>query len=92
MDEKQEEKKPSTGDSGEGDKPKRLDIVERASAEREKLEQVRDALKKENDRAEEIMARRALGGETSVGEHIEKPQEESNEDYAKKVIAGDVGN
>ena len=89
--EKTEESKPeeTTKDPEEGNKYETTPIIERAREEREKLEAATKAQKEENDRTEKIMSKQALGGEVDAGQTT-KPKEETNSDYAKKVMANDL--
>ena len=43
-------------------------------------------------RQEEIIARQALGGQSEAGTAPTAPKEETPQDYAKKVMSGDMGN
>jgi len=94
MDDKKEtteEKTPEIAISniGEGSKYETTPVIERAREEREKLEKATEAQKIENDRTEQIMAKRALGGTSEAGAAAPVVKEETPQEYAKKVIAGD---
>jgi hypothetical protein len=65
-------------------------MLEEHRAERKKFEAVRDEIRKENDRKEKLIAEEALGGRSGGGE-IPAKVEETPEDYAKKVMSGEVG-
>ena len=87
MDEsKKETQKPeSAEDTGEGDKYETTPVIERAREEREKLELATKAQKEENDRTEQIMAKKALGGTTEAGTQSEKPKEETPKEYRDRI-------
>jgi len=72
---------PTPTDAGEGSKYETTPIIERAREEREKMEKATEAQKIENDRTEQIMAKRALGGDSEAGQ---TPKVESeDEKWAK---------
>jgi len=86
---KEEAKENATEDIGEGDKYETTPIIERARENAERVEKATAELKAENDRREKIMARQALGGETS-GRPPEEKKEETPEEYAKRVMKGEL--
>jgi len=64
--------------------------IDDANLAAKRMEDATKALRTENDRAEEIAAKQALGGTTEAGQVPAKPKEETNADYAKQVMAGEV--
>ena len=62
-------------------------LIEKANAAAERLEKATAALAKENTRREQLAVERRLGGNAGTAAPV---QEESPEEYAKKVLAGDV--
>ena len=89
--EKQETKEEQSAvDTGEGDKPEAIGIVDRAHAENERME---ENLKKREElinREEKLQAERALGGRSEAGTAPVKPKEETHEEYAEKVRRGEA--
>lgn len=88
----EEEEKPETPaeDKGEGDKYETTPIIERARQEREAMDASTKAAREENDRTERIMAKKALGGETTAGQVPEKPKEETPKEYKDRVMGGEL--
>lgn len=89
--ETQEETKeePTSEDAGEGDKPKSSSLIERASSAAERLEKANAQTELLVQRQEDLMARRALEGTTDAGK-TEKKVEVSPEEYAQKVLKGEI--
>ncbi len=79
--EKQEETK-------EEEKYETTPIIERAREEREKMEEATKAQRIENDRTEQIMAKKALGGGSEAGSNSEKPKEETAKEYSERLMSG----
>ena len=71
--------------SGEGSESETDSLAEQLREEREKLEAVRKDIKSENDRAEKILARQALGGDSEAGQTKVKPKEETDKEYRQRV-------
>lgn len=90
MEKENEEDKSSTEDSGEGDNPKATEVIERADATAERMEKATQAQKEENDRTERLMVRNALSGRASAGGEAAKPEEISNEAYARKALGNEL--
>ena len=65
-------------------------MLDAAREERERLELATETLKKENDRTEKLAVERALGGSADAGDKPEAPKEESDLDYSKRLMAGDI--
>ena len=73
----------------EGKKYETTPIIERARVEREKMEVIVKELRTENDRREQIMAKRALGGESEAGQTpVKKSEDEKWAEDAKKRYEG----
>lgn len=68
--------------------PKPSPMVEAAQLAAENLIKENERLEKNLSRLEALQAERALGGRADAGE--EPAKEESNEDYAKRVLSGNV--
>ncbi len=88
MDEKKEEQG-TDENSKEGIQSKTMSDLDRADS-------IAERLKRENDRREEILTReetleasRKVGGITDAGQPPVKEAEDSNEDYARKVLSGE---
>ena len=77
----------STSPEGTPTKPT---MIEEARAERILLEKVRDDIRGENDRTERLKANAELGGQTGFSPEAEKKPEETPQEYAKKVMAGEI--
>jgi len=90
MSEKEEEKKeePTPTNNGEGDKSESTSLIDRASAERERMEKVLEELKVENTRKEELMAREALGGKSEGKKEEEPTPEITPAEYAANALKG----
>ena len=93
---KEEETQPETEETvEENKKPEQntkspLSIIDEARAERMKIQEVLDNLKKENDRGEQILARSFLGGQTEGRIPIKKPEEISPQEYSRKLQRGEI--
>ena len=72
--------------SDKGNKYETTPVIERARQEREKMEAATAAQKIENDRTEQIMAKKALGGVTEAGQDQQKPKEQTPLEYMKEVM------
>ena len=72
-------------DTGEGGKYETTPVIERAREEREKLEAATKAQREENDRTEQIMAKRALGGDSEAGQAPVVNKEETPHEYRLRV-------
>jgi len=66
------------------------DIITQARKERELLEKATAAAKAENDRAEKLLTRAAMGGKSLQGQPA-PPQEETPAEYARRIERGDYG-
>ena len=82
--EKEKEKKPeeTKDNSGEGDKPKAPDFVERAESAAERLE-------KANEESKVLLAKQALGGRADAGMMPEETKEPTPEEAAAKFLKGE---
>ena len=78
-----EEQKGTAGDSEEGDKPETLEVLKQQSGRIKELEA--DILKREEEKAKEI-----LGGKAEAGQANEVKKDESPEDYSQRVLKGEV--
>ena len=65
-------------------------MIEQHKEEREKMEKVRDDLKKENDRAEKIIADAELEGKGFSGIKKNKPERLTDVEYAEALDKGEV--
>ena len=88
--EKKSEEEPPTEDTGEGDNPKAAEVIDRADAAAERMEEATKRQKEENDRTERLMVRNALSGKASAGSTTEKPEEMSDEEYARKALGNEL--
>ena len=70
--------------------PKKPNKVEEAMKVADRLEKANAVQKELLDRAEELHAQNIISGISEGGKPAEAPEEESAEDYAKKVMAGDI--
>ena len=73
----------------EENKPSLISQAEEAAA---KLKEQNDRQEQLLNRQEELMSKQALGGASEAGSSPVIPQEETAQDYAKKVMSGDLGN
>ena len=83
--ENKEESKDAVETKDDGDKYETTPVIERARQEREKMESATEAQKKENDRTEQIMARKVLGGVTEAGQGDNLTPKEKETAKAQKV-------
>ena len=89
MDEEKTKELPAN-DTGTGDKPKELNLVEQANVAAERMEKANQRQEELLKRQEELDAKRALAGRAEAGITPEKPKEETPEEYSKRVEAGEV--
>ena len=66
-------------------------LISQAEEAAAKLKEQNDRQEQLLNRQEELMSKQALGGSSEAGKII-TPQEETAQDYAKKVMSGDLGN
>jgi|TARA_B100000959_G_scaffold183854_1_gene192157 vacuolar-type H+-ATPase subunit H len=66
-------------------------LISQAEEAAAKLKEQNDRQEELLNRQEELMSKQALGGQSEAGKII-APQEETAQDYAKKVMSGDLGN
>lgn len=89
--EKQETKEEQSAvDTGEGDKPEAVGIVDRAHAENERMEENLRRRDELISREEKLMAQKTLGGRSEAGQVPVEPKEETHEEYAEKVRRGEA--
>jgi hypothetical protein len=81
---KKEESEATTEDTPAGDNAKASGLIDGANAAAERLEKGLAELKKENDRSEEIIAKKMLGG--SEDAKPEEKKEESPAEYRDRVM------
>lgn len=92
------EEKTTTGKSetsnaegqGERNNPSTTPLIESANSTAERLENATKALKEQNDRREEILARERLGGVTRGAIQEVKPAEIDPREYAKMALEGRI--
>jgi len=93
MDEKEttEEKKPegTTGTEDEGSQPKAVTLIDQANSASERLEKANERKAELLRQEEELMAKRALGGNSEAGQSVEKKEETALE-YKDKVMSGNL--
>jgi len=70
---------------------KRPSLISQAEEAAAKLKEQNDRQEQLLNRQEELMSKQALGGSSEAGKTI-TPQEETPQDYAKKVMSGELGN
>ena len=89
--EKTEEKKSedTVGNPNEGDNTQALNKFDRADATVKGLAEENTRMEKNIKRLEELRGEQILSGVTEAGQ-TPKPKEESNADYANKVLANDI--
>lgn len=94
MDEKQtlqgEEQTGATGGDDFGTPKKDETIVDKARRERELLEKENERLEKNIKELRDLEADRLLGSTAGIRPEIKVPAEETPQDYAKKVLSGQV--
>ena len=85
-DEKKEQtltSQPASNNPAPGHNLSSTPVLDAANNTAKRMEDAAAALRAENDRTEQLMARRALGGQTQFSEELKK--EESPADYVKKI-------
>lgn len=88
---KKETNKPTedaTPDDEKGGKYETTPLIERAREEREKLEEANQKKEELLNREEQIMAKRALGGDSEAGQTAEK-KEETPAEYTQRIQGGE---
>tara|TARA_Y100000310_G_scaffold97104_1_gene94769 strand:- start:271 stop:546 length:276 start_codon:yes stop_codon:yes gene_type:complete len=85
--EQKEEEKPQETQTETNTNP----MIEEAKKAAEDLRNANEERKKLLDREEKILAEKALGGKSVINEEEEKT-EETPAEYAKRVMAGELGN
>lgn len=91
---KKKKQEDANGNSGEGDKPKTVGLVEGANVAAERLETANKKQEELLDRQEELMAKQALGGRTEAGQQQEEKEEtpkEYNNRIDKEISEGQHG-
>lgn len=63
-------------------------FLEQLKAEKEAWEKLRDEIKAETAKLQEIKAVEILSGKTDAGKPAEKPKEESPAEYAARITKG----
>ena len=64
-------------------------MIDQAKEVAERIEKATEAQRKENDRSEKLIAENALSGKSTPGVET-KPEEPSDQDYAEKVLNGNL--
>ena len=89
-----EEENKDNAPDGEGEKKEEeqssSEIIANAREAAEVMKEAAKLMKIENDRKDKDAVERALGGKSKAGQAPVIPQEETPEEYAKKVMAGDL--
>ena len=85
--EKEQEESKINTDSGDSSKP--TSLVDKADAAAKRLEKANAETARLLAKKEELMAREKLGGVTEAGTPSKK-EEESDEEYAKRVLEGRI--
>ena len=73
------EEKPEGGETSS-------DLINTAARERKLMKKENDRREKILDREEEILARKELGGTAEAGKEKEKPKEETDSEYADRIM------
>lgn len=84
-----DEKMEEDGKSGSEDNITSDGLIARANAAAERLEKANEELEKNLARQEALAVETRLGGQSDAGKS-EKKEEESPEEYARKVLANEV--
>lgn len=80
----------SEEDSNDGNKPAEASLIEQANSIAERLEKANKEAGKILKEQQELEARRRLGGKTQGPEQVKTPKEESDSEYAKKALQGQI--
>ena len=91
MDEKEKnEQEGTTENAKESSGEKNIPIIEQANALVERIEEGNKRQEELLNRQEEIIAKEMLGGYTEAGKEEIKKEEETPEEYANKIMRGEV--
>lgn len=85
--EKQEDKKQESDDTGKGDKPKELSTAEQLDAKIERLEKANEEAR---SITAEAKAKEAIAGSTEAGQEAPKPKKLTDIEYAEALERGEV--
>lgn len=90
VNEEQKQEEHSTDNSGNGDNAETSPLIKSANDAAERLEKATEAQKKENDRAEELMHRQVLGGQSEGGFTPQPKAPETNEEFTERFEKGQI--
>jgi len=89
MDEEKENQQ-STENTNEGSITETADVIKRADAAAERLEQANKKQEELLQRQEALHAKQILSGRADAGQARTKPVEETPEEYADKILKGEA--
>jgi len=87
---KKEEPTPTTRDANEGSEPQTANLIERANSAAERLEKANEKQEQLIKQARELQAYERLGGTTQGRPQETEPKEETPQEYAKRVMTGEL--
>ena len=85
--EQKQEETLSADNTGEGNKPKELEVITKTNAAAKRLEEANERSEELIRRQEEIIARQELSGETEAGAKPVKKEEETPQEYANNIVS-----
>lgn len=68
----------------------RKTFLQEAKELAERNEATAERIEKALERTEELAGRKLLGGDSEAGQSVEKPKEETPEEYAARVTKGEI--
>jgi len=74
----------------EGDKPQSSGLVDNAYDAAERLEEANEKQEELLERQEALFAKQLLSGKAEAGQKPQAPKELSDEEYAEKVLTGEI--
>ena len=89
-DKKPEEQEKPTESKDEGSKPETNTLVDDTNLAAKRMEDATAAAKEERLAREESYSKMKLSGQTEAGQQPEKPKPETDEEYTKRFMEGEV--
>jgi len=87
MDEQTKEKQ-TANDTGEGNKPSSTPLIDETNKAAQRMEEATEAQRIENDRTEQLIMHKRLGGKSEGGQAPVEKKEIDNKEYAENILAG----
>ena len=88
---KKDESEVATETENAGNELKAETLIDKANTSAERLEKANERKTELLRQEEDMLAKRALGGITEAGQTPRAEEKDTDEDYAKKALSGEVG-